>query len=83
MSRENVKLLVSSMLLAVFTCFIFDTYLNPFLLNSGDDCSVFLQMGLAISKGKIPYVDLFDHMGIILYWIQAVGISEVHTYTFS
>ncbi len=74
MSRENVKLLVSSILLAVFTCFIFDTYLNPFLLNSGDDCSVFLQMGLAISKGKIPYVDLFDHKGIILYWIQAVGI---------
>lgn len=74
MSRENVKMLVISILLAVFTCFIFDTYLNPFLLNSGDDCSVFLQMGLAINKGKIPYVDLFDHKGILLYWIQAVGI---------
>ena len=74
MSRENIKLLVCSIPLAFFACFIFDTYLNPLLINSGDDCSVFLQMGLAISKGEIPYVDLFDHKGILLYWIQALGI---------
>lgn len=37
------------------------------------DTSVFLYIGRMMVKGRIPYKDLFDHKGIILYWIQYFG----------
>ena len=45
-------------------------YLNWF---SGDSM-VFQVMGLSILKGDVPYVDLFDHKGVVLYWLNALGI---------
>lgn len=38
------------------------------------DSSVFLYIGREMLRGKIPYVDLFDHKGVILYLIQCVGL---------
>ena len=46
---------------------------SPLFLNDGMDSAVFKTMGLAILKGKIPYVDIFDHKGPILYFINALG----------
>ena len=40
----------------------------------GGDPSVFKQMGLALLRGKILYVDYFDNKGCILYFIQALGL---------
>ena len=37
------------------------------------DSSVFLYMGREMLKGKVPYRDLFDHKGPLLYWLQAIG----------
>ncbi len=37
------------------------------------DSSVFQLMGLALLHGKIPYKDLFDHKGPLLYFIEAFG----------
>lgn len=38
------------------------------------DSKVFQAMGMSILQGHMPYVDMFDHKGIILYWINAIGI---------
>lgn len=46
---------------------------SPLFLNEGMDSAVFKTMGLAILKGKVPYVDIFDHKGPILYFINALG----------
>lgn len=43
------------------------------LENEGCDCVIFKTMGLAILQGKVPYVDLFDHKGPFLYFINALG----------
>ena len=40
----------------------------------GGDPSVFKQMGMALIKGKILYVDYFDNKGCILYFIHALGL---------
>lgn len=37
------------------------------------DSGVYLYIGREMLQGKIPYVDLFDHKGIILYFIQWLG----------
>ena len=42
--------------------------------NSSMDSSVFRYIGLLISKGKIPYIDVFDHKGILLYFINYLAI---------
>ncbi len=40
-----------------------------------EDSSVFLYIGKRMTEGKIPYRDLFDHKGPILYFIEYLGIT--------
>lgn len=50
--------------------------LYPF--NPWDDINVFFTMGRAIKHGLVPYKDIFDHKGPLLYFIYAIAtlISE-------
>lgn len=41
----------------------------------GTDSSVFIYIGKMMQMGKVPYTELFDHKGIILYFIQWVGLE--------
>lgn len=38
------------------------------------DSGIFQEMGICLLQGGTPYVDLFDHKGPILWFIQALGI---------
>ena len=38
------------------------------------DSGIFQEMGVCLLQGGIPYVDLFDHKGPVLWFIQAFGI---------
>lgn len=37
------------------------------------DSSVFKYIGLSMTKGYIPYLDFFDHKGLLLYFINYLG----------
>lgn len=37
------------------------------------DSSMFLYFGKGISEGLIPYKDMFDHKGIVLFFIQYIA----------
>lgn len=39
------------------------------------DSSVFIYIGKMMRQGLVPYRDLFDHKGILLYFIQYLGVS--------
>lgn len=69
------EILVSTIVGFLF-CFFFITSFarNPFTVYSGYDQSIFEQMGLGMLHGRIPYVDLFDHKGFLLYVINAIGL---------
>lgn len=41
----------------------------------GADPAIFKQMGLAILKGNLIYVDYFDNKGCLLYFIHALGLG--------
>lgn len=38
------------------------------------DSSVFIYIGKMMKQGLVPYRDLFDHKGILLYFIQYLGL---------
>ena len=44
-------------------------------LPTQTDSSVFLYIGKQMHTGKIPYIDLFDHKGPALYFIQYLGYT--------
>lgn len=65
-----------------FVCFIISFLfsiklcLSPFnALEPYTDSSVFLYIGKSMHNGMIPYKDLFDHKGIVLYFIEYLGYS--------
>ena len=64
-------------------CFSLLLALNPWSDGfPGTDSSVFLYIGKQMGQGAVPYVDLFDHKGIVLYlleWLGAVLTPESFT----
>lgn len=50
--------------------------INP-ISNSlpATDSSVFITIAKGMSNGKVPYLDFFDHKGILLYCINFIGYS--------
>ena len=65
-------------LLLFFVSFVFVTLFSrstSFLyVFEGADPAIFKQMGRAILKGKILYIDYFDNKGCLLYFIHALGL---------
>ncbi|MGN0191486.1 MAG: glycosyltransferase family 39 protein [Candidatus Cryptobacteroides sp.] len=39
----------------------------------GFDSAIFKIVGLGITQGKMPYTDLFDHKGPVIFYIDALG----------
>lgn len=72
-SKMKWEIMIMTILSVLFVlCFSYST--SPLYFHDGYDSAVFQSMGLALLKGKIPYVDLFDHKGPILYFINALGL---------
>ncbi len=46
---------------------------SPFINYMGIDSSVFFTIGRGMVAGKVPYLDLFDHKGLYLYFINYLG----------
>lgn len=48
--------------------------------TSGTDSSVFRYIGWMMTKGLIPYKDIFDHKGLLTYFINYVGVLLSYDY---
>lgn len=55
--------------------FIFSGSTTPLYKSMSIDSAIFQEIGLAILHGKIPYTDIFDHKGLYLYMIDALGLA--------
>ena len=62
-------------LMAVLFLLVFAYGTSPlFIDNYGiSDSAIFLLIGKGITAGYIPYVDLFDHKGPVMFFIEALG----------
>lgn len=68
------RIMPYSLLMVVFIIVIFSFRSNPFsnFLN-GHDSSMFLYFGKGMTKGLVPYKDMLDHKGPLLFIIQYFG----------
>lgn len=74
-SHAKSKILYLCLYAAVSALFVlyFAHSVSPLSTWQGADSAIFKQMGLAMLEGKTPYTDLFDHNGILLYALYALG----------
>lgn len=54
---------------------IFSYSTSPLYLSYGTDSPFFQIIGLGMLQGKVPYVDLYDHKGPFIFFINALGYS--------
>lgn len=73
-SLKNKKDWCFSVLFSLFFISLFSLSTTPFFYYTSLDSEIFQNIGMAILRGKIPYVDLFDHKGCILFFINAICI---------
>ena len=52
---------------------IYSDSTSPLFFKQGWDSAIFKVMGLGILEGKLPYRDIFDHKGPLLFYINALG----------
>ena len=53
------------------------SFLYPF--NIWDDANSYFTMGKSMMRGMVPYRDLFDQKGILLYFLYGIGYLISHT----
>ena len=72
--RQLIALACTTFLMALLFVLINSKSTSPLFCNRFIDSDIFRYMGYAILQGKIPYTDLFDHKGLLLYFINALGL---------
>ena len=71
----NCKRLCWAMSVALLLLLVFSWSTSPLYLTYGGDSPFFQIIGLGITQGKVPYVDLFDHKGPVPFFYNALGYS--------
>ena len=66
--RALVLLALSAAVITVFS--VYTTPISPYY---GNDSAFFLLMGKGITQGKIPYLDLYDQKGPMIFYVNALG----------
>lgn len=74
MKQLRIEQLLYVILLSVIFILLFSTTTSPLYNNpKSGDSAAFQLMGKYWSEGFLPYVDLWDLKGPIIFWINAVG----------
>lgn len=76
MKSKNIKKIIIFLMLIIIAFLIcYQSTTNPFVKQSlGKDSSVFIYVAKAMKNGQLPYKDVFDHKGPLLYFIDYIGI---------
>ena len=72
-NKQNMVILFILILIAFFICMLSPLDIFSFNGRTSTDSSVFKYIGWAMSNGQVPYLDTFDHKGLLLYFINLLG----------
>lgn len=71
-SKES-KFYIFNIVSSIIFLLLFSPYTTPLNPYYGYDDNIFMIIGQGINKGYVPYKDLFDHKGPILFFIYAIA----------
>ena len=71
--KKNIIIIGVSLVMSVLFVLTKSLSTSPLFYFQFLDSSIYQYMGFAMLQGKIPYTELFDHKGILIYWINAMG----------
>ncbi|WP_108821308.1 glycosyltransferase family 39 protein [Dysgonomonas sp. Marseille-P4361] len=72
-NKEDSYIYIFLLLFAFITCY-FNTLNSPlYFFNEWCDPHIYFSIGKGIFNGKVPYKDLFDHKGPLIYFIYGIG----------
>lgn len=72
-SRESIIRYVFFLTLSLSALY-FGTQCSPFYArNPWDDVSIYYSIGRGITQGYVPYRDMFDHKGPVVFFLFALG----------
>ena len=80
-TEKNKKIYLYFLLIG-YTCLLmfFCTKSSPlYVLNDWYDANAYFTMGKGMMNGAVPYKDLFDHKGPLLYLLYGIGYLIDHT----
>lgn len=60
-------------LASVLFLYLFSYSTSPLYNSLGDDSAIFQAVGKGWSEGHLPYVDLFENKGPLIFFIDAIG----------
>lgn len=64
---------IINLFISVIFILLFSPYTTPLNPYYGFDDNIFMIIGQGINKGYVPYKDLFDHKGPVLFFIYALA----------
>lgn len=70
MVKRSCRIALAALLSILFGLF-FLTANSPLFRTYGGDSAIFVTLGRSLLSGKIPYVDIFDHKGPLIFFINA------------
>lgn len=79
MSRIVAKLFSFFSIAGVAIISAFCLWLNPIIKKQSTDSAVFIYVGRVMVNGGLPYIDVFDHKGPLLYLIEYLGLNLAGT----
>lgn len=70
------RILIAAAYLAIAAAFValYSGATSPLMNGSEGDVEIFHYMGYTLLSGQVPYTDVFDHKGLLLYVIYALGL---------
>lgn len=71
--NSKVYFYIVNLVITVIFLLLFSPYTTPLNPYYGFDDNIFMIIGQGINKGYIPYKDLFDHKGPVLFFIYALA----------
>ena len=74
-SPGRIILHVALILASVLFVYLFSTSTSPLYSILGDDSAIFQAVGKGWAEGLLPYVDLFENKGALIFLIDALGYA--------
>ena len=70
---SNILVILCLLFITFLICMLSPLDIFTFNAASWIDSSVFKYIGWQMAEGQIPYLDMFDHKGLLIYFINYIG----------